>query len=450
MTKPRRNALIWILLASGIAIAWGFSIGQGGNGWVDFRAVYYGTRCLLEHQNPYNATELERVYRTEGGERPTETVAARQAVILYVNMPTAFIFIAPLAMLPWGPAHLLWLALTAGVFTLAAFLMWDIGSKYAPDLSLFLICILLANCESIFGAGNTAGIVVGLCVIAVWCFFTERFVWAGILCMAASLAIKPHDSGLVWLFFLLAGAPYRKRALQALLVTAVLGVTAFLWLSYVAPSWMHDWSSNLAAISVRGGINEPGPASLTGHSAAMVVDLQAAISVFCDNARIYNPVSYLFCGVLLLLCAVHTLRSRVSQERAWFALAAVAPLTMLVTYHRPWDAKLVMLAVPACAILWAEGGVTRWLAFLITTAGFVLTGDVPLAALVIIADKLRVSTTGIVGQMQTVLLNRPATLILLVMSIFYLWVYLRRAPNPAEAGSSDSGKDVNRVHAGLI
>ena len=150
MTRMRRNALIWILLASGIAIAWGFSVGQGGNGWVDFRAVYYGTRCLLEHQNPYNATELERVYRTEGGERPTETVSARQAVVLYVNMPTAFIFIAPFAMLPWGPAHLLWLALTAGVFTLAAFLMWDIGSRYAPDLSLFLVCILLANCESIF------------------------------------------------------------------------------------------------------------------------------------------------------------------------------------------------------------------------------------------------------------------------------------------------------------
>jgi len=29
---------------------------------------------------------------------------------------------------------------------------------------------------------------------------------------------------------------------------------------------------------------------------------------------------------------------------------------MLVTYHRPFDAKLLLLAVPACAMLWAEGG----------------------------------------------------------------------------------------------
>ena len=440
MTRTRRNALVWILLASGISIGWGFSIGQTLNGWVDFRAVYYGTRCLLEHHNPYNVSELEQVYRTEGGERPSETIQARQAVILYVNMPTAFIFIAPFAMLPWGPAHLLWVTLTAGVFTLAAFLMWDIGSRYAPNVSLFLICILLVNCESIFGAGNTAGIVVSLCVIAVWCFFKERFVWAGILCLAASLAIKPHDSGLVWLFFLLAGAQFRKRALQTLLVNVVLGLFALLWLSYVAPGWMQDWHSNLSAISVRGGINEPGPASLTGHSAAMVIDLQAAISVFEDNSSIYNPASYLVCGVLLLLGAVRTLRLRVSQEKAWIALAAVVPLTMLVTYHRPWDAKLVMLAVPACAILWAEGGLTSWLALLITTAGIVLTGDVSLAALVILADKLQVSTAGIFGQMLTVMLIRPASLILLVMSVFYLWVYLRGAPNPAEADPAGPGK----------
>ena len=45
MTKTRRNALAWILLASGISIWWGFSVGQNANGWVDFRAVYYGTRC---------------------------------------------------------------------------------------------------------------------------------------------------------------------------------------------------------------------------------------------------------------------------------------------------------------------------------------------------------------------------------------------------------------------
>ena len=137
MTRTRRVALTWILLASGISIWWGSSIGQSANGWVDFRAVYYGTRCLLDHHNPYKVSELEQVYRAEGGERPAETIATLQAVVLYVNLPTSFLFVAPFAMLPWGPAHLLWMTLTVGVFILAAFLMWTLGSSYASDVSLF-------------------------------------------------------------------------------------------------------------------------------------------------------------------------------------------------------------------------------------------------------------------------------------------------------------------------
>jgi hypothetical protein len=432
MTKARRIALAWILLAGGISIWWGSSVGQTANGWVDFRAVYYGTRCLLQHHNPYKVSELESVYRAEGGQPPSESPPAHQAVVLYVNVPTVFIVVTPLAMLPWGPAHLLWLALTAALFILAAFLMWDLGADYAPGISLFLLCILLANCEEIFTAGNTAGIVVGLCVVAVWCFLRERFVAAGILCMALSLAIKPHDAGLVWLYFLLAGGVYRKRALQSLFITAILGLSAFLWVSHVAPHWIEDWQSNLTAISGPGGINQPGPDSLTGRTAAVVVDLQAAISVFRDDPRIYNPASYLFCGALLLAWAVRTLRSRVSMAAAWIALAAVVPLSMLVTYHRPWDAKLLMLTVPACALLWAKGGRIARAALLVTSMGLLFTGDITLALLSSFSTLLHVSTAGFFGKMLTVALIRPASLVMLAMSIFYLWVYLRREFPQAE------------------
>jgi hypothetical protein len=398
---------------------------------VDFKTVYYGTRCLLQGYNPYKVSAPEDVYRSIAGECPFETTEARQAVAMYVHVPTTFIFVTPFAMLPWGPAHLLWLTLTAGVFTLAAFLMWNLGARYAPKVSLFLICILLANCEMILGGGNTAGIVVGLCVVAVWCFLEKRFRLVGVLCLAVSLTIKPHDAGLVWLYFLLAGGVCRKRALQTLLVTAVLGLSAFVWLSHVAPNWMQDWSSNLSAISAPGGVNEPGPASFAGDKASMVIDLQAAISVFRNDPRIYNPVSYLVCGALLLVWSVRTLKLRSSQTGAWFALAAVVPIAMLVTYHHTWDAKLLMLAVPACAILWAEGGLTGWLALLVTSAGIVFTGDIPLTILLILTGNLHISTAGLPGQILTVVLLRPTPLILLLMAIFYLWIYLRREPERA-------------------
>jgi hypothetical protein len=203
---------------------------------------------------------------------------------------------------------------------------------------------------------------------------------------------------------------------------------AILWVSHVAPHWMQEWQSNLSAISAHGSVNDPGLASVTGPSVGMVIDLQGVISVFRNDPRIYNPASYLVCGALLLVWSIRTLRSRFSQTNAWLAIAAVVPFTLLVTYHRPYDAKLLLLAVPACAMLWAEGGLIAWIALILNAVGIVLTADIPSAILVTLANNLHISTTRLSGQILTVALVQPAPVILLAMGIFYLWIYLRREP----------------------
>ena len=390
-----------------------------------FPGIYYGTRCLIQHCDPYNVSELDGFYRAEGGANQTDTIQRRQSVTLYVNLPTTFLFVAPFAALPFKLAHLLWMTLTVGCFTLAAFLMWSLGARYAPNVSLFLVCIFLANAEVVFAGGNTAGIVVSLCVVAVWCFLKDRFVWAGILCLAVSLAIKPHDGGLIWLYFILAGGVFRKRALQSLAVTFALGVTAILWLSFAIPNWIPEMRSNLATISVHGGINDPGPVSIGMRIPGMVIDLQTVFSVFRDDPRLYNLASYLVCGALLLVWLNRTVRSHFSTRSVWFALASITALTMLVTYHRPYDAKLLLLAVPACAMLWAEGGVIAWVALLLTTMGAVFTGDIPLAVLVILTKNMQAPAASLAERLLFVALTRPIPLILLSICIFYLWAYER-------------------------
>ncbi|MGD0157461.1 MAG: glycosyltransferase family 87 protein [Terracidiphilus sp.] len=425
MGKLHRQGLIWVLLCLAISILWGVSIGRGGNAWTDFRAVYAGTRCLMHQHNPYNVSDLEREYLSEEGQRPPDTPFYLQAITLYVNVPTTFVIVAPFAVLSWGPAHILWMLVTGCVFSLAILLMWNAGASHAPQVATFLACILAVNCEAIFATGNTAGIVVGLCGIAVWCFLENRFVWIGVVCLGLSLAVKPHDGGLIWLYFVLAGGAYRKRAVQSAVITAVIGLTAVLWVSHVAPQWMHDWSANLATISAHGGMNEPGPNSMSNGSINTVVDLQAAISIFRDDPRFYNIASYLFCGALLLGWSIWTLRTRFSVQKAWLAQAAVTAFTLLITYHRPWDAKLVMLAIPPCCMLWARRDRPGKIAFWITTAATVFAGDVPLAVFKTLADSLRVSTAGFGGQLLAVVLRRPESIALLAMGVFYLWTYLR-------------------------
>jgi hypothetical protein len=160
----------------------------------------------------------------------------------------------------------------------------------------------------------------------------------------------------------------------------------------------------------------------------MIISLQSTIIAFSNDPRFYNSVSYLVCGTLLLIGAIHTLRSRFSRSGAWMAFAAIVPLTMLITYHRCYDAKLLLLTVPACAMLWAEGGPARWIALLVNTAGIVFTSDIPLEMISIAIASTHRSTTGISGEILTSVLLRPTPLILLAMGIFYLWVYLRREP----------------------
>jgi hypothetical protein len=420
----RRTALAWLLLCCGISVFWGYSIERASpNGLFDFKGNYYSARCLLQHIDPYKTGEQLRLYLANGG---VFTDDVRRVLSSNMYLPTVYIFTVPFAMLPWGCAHILWIVCTAGSLFLAAFLMWKLGEKHSPGVSLFLLCFVLANSVVIFKTGNPAGIAVGLCIIAVWCFLEERFVPAGIVCLAFSLAIKQHDAGLVWLFFLLAGGVFRKRALQTLALTVALSLPVVLWVTYVAPHWMQELLSNLQAAAAPGGLIDLDPASaISGFDPSKRIDLQSAMSVFRNDPHFYITASYLACGALLLAWAIRTLGPRISQRRAWLALAAVAPLTILITYHRCYDAKLLMLTVPACAMLWAEGGPLRWIALLVNTTGIVFTSDVPMVFLMIHVRSLSISTAGRSGQILETVLARPVPLILLAMCIFYLWAYLR-------------------------
>jgi len=432
MTRVRRLSIWSILLCCVFSIVSGIALDSSSpGGTMNFRAVYYGARCLIRHTDPYSPTEFLRVYREESGELPQDPGKAAlflRAVPICVNLPTTLLLVAPFAWLAWGPAHLLWLALIAVVFTGAALFAWDLASDYSPKVSVVLVCLLAANSQVLFIVGNTAAVAVGLCVAAVWCFAKDRLVLAGVACLAISLAMKPHDSGLVWLYFLLAGGANRKRALQSLMLTAVLAVPSVLWVSMIAPHWRQELQTNLAGTSRHGDISDPGPdnASRRG-SADILINLQTVISVFHDEPWVYNIASYLICGSLLTIWSVKSLRSEVSPIHMWLALASIAALSMLPSYHRPYDAKMLLLSIPGCAWLWSRGGVTGRLAIALTTAAVLATGDIPLAILTRLFRHTDVHSMNLAEKVLAIPLLRPAPFALLIVAGFFLWQYVRCA-----------------------
>ena len=440
MNRRRSDGLIFAMLGAvvflGIGIAWRHvsAIEMG-----DFKVVYYSARCLLAHGDPYNEQNVLRVYYAEGRERPTEPLLDRQVKTRFFYPPTAFLLTLPFAILGFGAGAAVWTILLAGCFILAAIAAWDLGADEAPVASGILAGLVLLNSFWLFMIGNSAGIAVSFCVVAVWCFCRQRFELLGILILAISLALKPNDSGLVWLFLVLAGGALRKRALQSLAVLLILSLPVLLWVTHVAPHWYAELKANMASLSGIGSIVDPTATGVAGKNMDSLVQLQTVVSIFFPRPEAYNLLTWLICAPLLGLWIFVSVRKGSDRTMAWLALAAAAPLSMLPTYHFQHDAKLLLLTIPACAILWAERGIIGWCSLLITGAGIIVNGDIFTAIRILLTRNVLLSDEGFGNHLATVILTRPGPLVLFVMAIFYLWACRRHAipmRNSAESAAN--------------
>jgi len=419
--KTRTAGLLLLVFGGGLFALLGFRYEPLVAPWnlADLKEIYYSTRCAMHGCDPYQPSQLYNYWQVDSGNLAEGSNGAlRRVVDLLTNLPTTLLFTAPLAILPWHLAERLWMVLMTAGFMWGAYLMWKVGASFAPRIAGALVSlVLLANVSFLISGGWTP-LVMGFVAVGVYCFVCARFETIGALCLAAALTIKPHDAGFIWLFFLLAGGTYRKRALQTAAFAAVIGALALLWIHHASPHWYPELQSNLREAMAHGGRDDPGPA---GGSSEMIVSMQAALSLFRDDPRFYNPASYLISGVFLLGWAIVTWRARPLPRSAWFALAAVVPFSMLPVYHRAGDTAMLLLAVPACAILWYEKLAERWWALLMNTAVLLLMAGFLQHLVLRIVFRFQPGE----GMQRTMMLLHPLSL--LALGIFYLWVYFRQA-----------------------
>jgi len=427
MAKSQRDGFYLVILGCVlfVLLGWALEVTSSAS-MTDFRIHYYTARCLLEKRDPYNPAEILRAYHAQEGINPADTPNRLQVITKYIYPPVVFVLTAPLAFLPFVACHQLWMAVNAACLVLAAFLTWNLAQSFAPVLVGSLIGFMIGNSELVLVTGNVVGIAVGLCVVAIWCFMSRKHEAIGVVCLAISLIMKPHDSGFVWLYLILAGGLYRKRALQTLATATAIGLPSLVWATRIAPHWLDELRSNLTSLAVHGGITDPGPSSSAAHALAMQINLQTAVSMFRDDPSFYNPVSYLICGVLFVIWLIKVFQSHPSSRTVWIALAAVSALTMLPTYHRQDDAKLLLLAIPACAILWVERGPLARTALAVTGGCIVITAEIPWAILLAILRSLHLQHTWLGVEFLIVVQVLPIPIMLLAVSVFYLWILPKR------------------------
>lgn len=441
--SAHRKALVCLVLSAAISIAWGSWIAaRSPSGLGAFKAIFYPARCLMHHSDPYNPTELQRLYESEGGKfpsNPTEAFLFRRAMLVCVNLPTSLLFAVLFAILPWKAAAGVWFVQNLASMGIGAFLIWQVAKDDALKPATLLVGFILANSELLLALGNLSAVVEGLCIVSVCCFLQGRFARLGVVCLGISLALKPQIGGLVWFYFLLAGGVYRKRAVQSVVVAAALALPAVVWVSRVSQQWPQELRTNLHTLAAQGSVNDPGPTSLTFHSADTVISLQSTFSLIRDEPRFYNLASYLICGLLFLAGALRTLQLPFNKQNAWLALAAVSMLSLLPVYHRAYDAKLLLLAVPGCALLWREGGRIKWVAGTMTTLAIASTSDIPATILLGLMNGTK-HLNSVQGRFLTAFIFHPAPLVLLATGSFYLWVYFRHAGEEIPGGSTVFGQ----------
>jgi hypothetical protein len=413
---------------------------------MDFAAIYYGSRCVIDHQDPYRPDVFLKTYQAEGGRFPTDKIGSWTGAIVVtvgVNLPTTLFLVAPLALLPYATAQALWVSSMVVLLVIACYLIWNLSDSSGPVLSGFLIGIILANCSQMIMLGNAAGIAVSLCLVATCCLMKSRYTALAVILFALSLAIKPHDAGFVWLYLLLAGGVMRRRALQILAVTCAIGIAASIWIAPVSPHWMDELHRNHVFVSQLGMTSDPSPSGVTSGNPGAILDLQAALSVLLPDPHSYNLAAYLIVGPLLGVWAWLVIRKRNTTEGMWLALAVIAVLSLLPVYHRAYDAKLLLLTAPAFAKLWAEGGARRWLSLGFTAGGVILTSDFFMAVLVCLSRKPAFAPSLPGDKAITLFLLPP--LALLAMGCFYLWIFIYDTRAESVGAKSTSARELVAV-----
>lgn len=428
-TRAHSDGLILLGLGGILFVLAGFSIEiSGGNArgglLQDFKAVYYSTRCLLQGRNPYLPDEVRHLFLTEFGADAREPAIAAhlQAITYTVYLPSAFLLFAPIALLPWQIAHPVWLMLTAASMLVASYAVWRAARWAGPVFAGIVTALLLAQSFGILWVGNAAGLAVSLCTIAVVCFLRNRFTAPGVLCMTLALAIKPHDTWLLWMGLLLFGASCRRKALWVFLFTLLIGTLGSLWTWMTSPSWPEDLRSNLAVVSGPAGRDYPGPSAIDRNGVGVVVDLRAFFSILRDDARFFTPAAYLLAGCLIAIWAWLLFKAPKNRSTAAIAVAAAAPLMLLCGYHRVWDEGLLLLTVPAAAMLWKRAGIARWLSVGASCAACFASSPFLLLALMSHASSFRAQAITTNGKLLFMVFERPVPLVLLALAVLYLGV----------------------------
>jgi hypothetical protein len=339
MPPATRGLPLLCVLLAGAGAYFGYrALWRGVVASRDLAVGFSAARAWLHGLNPYDAATLEAELSAAGGAALADTGVLD--VLLNAYFPATLVAHVPLAAFPWPAAKLLWLAANvaataAMIWALCRLNDWRLRSRRAALLAAFTLA--LAPVHTSISTGQAA--VLATCgIVAGALLHSRRRPYAAGAALGLALVLK-----LQLALPFLAYFAWRRRWGTAATAAGVLGMLTLvavgrMWLAGV--DWYPTWTANLAALFGRGGFND---ASLTGPNRASLINLQYPLHTLIGDGRTVNAIVFAAVGAAAVL-TVAMIRDR-EPRRELLAFSLVAVLGLLVTYHRYYDAAVLVLPI---------------------------------------------------------------------------------------------------------
>lgn len=401
--------VIAAVLALGLFVQRGVMRGIEGS-W-DFTMVYAGAHQLVQGGDPYDFESTYDAFAAAGGTgRPRDPMWFQT---LYP--PFTYAVLSPLGLLSWQQAKLIWL--TLNLISTAAVAIWLVRHSptnhpltpgprppFRMTYGTYWALVLwfgsaVLHTTLAFGQLSLITLALMLPVLGPEKFtpdgrpeipppwLSARALIPG-MSLALAGALKPQLVGLIALMLLV--TPRFRIVLWALGLGLVLFISSAFWLSYTTPEWLAHWQQQLTNFTASGMAD---PTAANPYTFQMINLEPWLHRVFVAGNRgiigifaITLPAClFVFTVIHLNTCHATTYRnqdSKLMMQNQCHALGLAVTITLLIAYHRTYDA--VLLVIPA---IWA------WQQFachprdpaarltLMGTSFFLLPGPVILATL---------------------------------------------------------------------
>ncbi len=310
----------------------------------DFSTVYAATRCWLHGTNPYDRPALKSELIKAGA--PSD-IQHDQDINPSVYLPSAMPWTALFGSLRWDGANIAWclLSLILFAFSLHAILVW---SGLPPQGKWFTACAALAFSPTYVGIydGNPGVTVISLISLSI-CLRAEQYAIASGALLGIALCFKPQLAiCALCVFAVWKNWKAIAAAFTVFVISLALGIV-------VVSSFGHNWTwwnseqQNIAISFQSGGQSDPAPTSAV---AWQMLNTQALLSYVIRNRHECDFAVWLL--AISLTAIFWRARRRNMLPSFWRDVAFFSSVTLMITYHRYYDAQLFLLLIPSLAGMW--------------------------------------------------------------------------------------------------